>query len=229
MNLGDIITTLEAANPDQVVHHGFHNPHSYRGDYYDLAFEPTHNITVAEMLEAARSAVGATYQGYKGGDFKMTASDWCWLSEEGSASGETISPLLLEFMLTPVASPEAPNQTVDQSQLEAAARRALDNLAAFILNSPDPSTEALGAQHELRQALLNATPDIPTTRVWTIESLRYENVWTRWSAPYEEFSQDAHRDYAETVAEWGHKRPFRLVCATTTHVIEAQHQPGKEA
>lgn len=101
MNLGDIITRLEAANPQQVVKHGFHNPHSYRGDYYDLAFEPATAITVAEMLEAARSAVGTTYQGWKGGDFKMNAYDWCWLSEEGTASGETISPLLLEFMLTP--------------------------------------------------------------------------------------------------------------------------------
>ncbi|MFD5848364.1 hypothetical protein [Streptomyces chartreusis] len=100
MNLGDIITRLEAADPQQVVKHGFHNPHSYRGDYYDLAFEPATDITVADMLEAARSAVGATYQGWKGGDFKMNEYDWCWLSEEGTASGETISPLLLDFMLT---------------------------------------------------------------------------------------------------------------------------------
>jgi hypothetical protein len=107
MNLGDIITTLEAADPNQVVQHGFHNPHSYRGDYYDLAFEPTTNITVADMLEAARSAVGATYQGYKGGDFTMSKHDWCWLSEEGTASGETISPLLLQLILAPSVDPAA--------------------------------------------------------------------------------------------------------------------------
>jgi hypothetical protein len=105
MNLGDIITTLKAADPKQIVRHGFHNPHSYRGDYYDLAFEPADNITVAEMLEAARSAVGTTYEGWKGGDFRMTEGSWCWLSEEGSASGETISPLLLQFMLAPPVDP----------------------------------------------------------------------------------------------------------------------------
>jgi hypothetical protein len=102
MNLGDLITSLKSADPNQVVHHGFHNPHSYRGDYYDLAFEPATDITVAEMLEAAESAVGATYQGWKGGDFRMDQSTWCWLSEEGRASGETISPLLLQFMLAPI-------------------------------------------------------------------------------------------------------------------------------
>lgn len=101
MDLGALITRLEAADPNQVVKHGFHNPHSYRGDYYELAFEPAQDITVGEMLEAARSAVGATYQGWKGGDFKMGEHDWCWLSEEGSASGETISALLLDFILAP--------------------------------------------------------------------------------------------------------------------------------
>ncbi|NUS25068.1 MAG: hypothetical protein HOV92_12710 [Streptomyces sp.] len=107
MMLGELITRLEAANPQQVVKHGFHNPHSYRGDYYDLAFEPATDITVADMLEAARSAVGATYEGWKGGDFRMTAGTWCWLSEEGTASGETISPLLLDFMLAPTVDESA--------------------------------------------------------------------------------------------------------------------------
>lgn len=110
-------------------------------------------------------------------------------------------------------------------RLEAAARRALDSLAALILDTPNPGVEALGAQYELRQALLGETPEIPTTRTWTIETPRYGDVWTRWSAPHEELSEDAHRDYADAVAEFGHKRAFRLVCATTTHGIEAQHLP----
>lgn len=106
MNLGDIITRLQAADPNQVVKHGFHNPHSYRGDYNELAFEPAEDVTVAEMLEAAGDADGATYEGWKGGHFKMTKWTWCWLSEEGSASGETISPMMLDFMLTSGQAPE---------------------------------------------------------------------------------------------------------------------------
>lgn len=108
MNLGDLITRLEAADPNQVVRHGFHNPHSYRGYYMDLAFEPAENITVGEILEAARSAVGATYEGWKGGQFKMNKHDWCWLSEEGTASGETISALLVDLMLAPPADDVLP-------------------------------------------------------------------------------------------------------------------------
>ena len=76
--------------------------------------------------------------------------------------------------------------TADQqhtARLEAAARRALDSLAALILDNPDPGIEALGAQYELRQALLGAVPEIPTTRVWTIETTRHGQVWAHWSAP----------------------------------------------
>lgn len=99
MTLAELITALEAADPDQTVRHGFANPHSYRGDYMDLAFEHAPNVTVASMLEAARSALGTTYQGYKGGDFTMSGHTWCWLSMQGDASGETISALLLELIL----------------------------------------------------------------------------------------------------------------------------------
>jgi hypothetical protein len=113
MNLGDLITRLEAADPDQTVRQGFNHPHSYRGDYMDLAFEPAANITVADMLAAARSALGATYQGWKGGDFTMSEHTWCWLSAEGDASGETISGLLLDLLL---AEPAAVSAVVPPTQ-----------------------------------------------------------------------------------------------------------------
>jgi len=147
MNLGDIITRLEAADPQQVVPHGFHNPHSYRGDYYDLAFEPVTNITVADMLEAARSAVGATYQGWKGGDFRMNEYDWCWLSEEGTASGETISPLLLQFMLAPAAAQSSADRAV--------VAKALDD--AFQSFDPEHTEDAELVIH-LTDAVLAALP-----------------------------------------------------------------------
>lgn len=114
MNLGDLITALEAADPNQQVANGFGNPHSYRGDYYDLAFEPVTDTTVGDMLADARSAVGATYQGWKGGDFRMNKYTWCWLSVEGDASGESVSPQMLAWMLVvpPAAAPSADRAAV---------------------------------------------------------------------------------------------------------------------
>ncbi|MFC9490722.1 hypothetical protein ACFTZM_32240, partial [Streptomyces hydrogenans] len=65
MPLGELITALEAADPDLVLPDGFTHPHSYRGYYHELAFEPAHNATVGEMLADARSALGTTYTGWK--------------------------------------------------------------------------------------------------------------------------------------------------------------------
>lgn len=144
MNLGELITRLEAADPNQAVQHGFTNPHSYRGDYMDLAFEPAADVTVGDMLADARSALGTTYQGWKGGDFTMNEHTWCWLSQQGDASGETISPLLLEFMLTEPAVQQPP---VDR----AAKERRLDLSQALGLGAGAPWDAILDRAAELRR------------------------------------------------------------------------------
>jgi hypothetical protein len=100
VTLGELIETLAAEDPARVLPLGFNSPHSYRGYYTDVAFETTSNISVGDMLAAARSALGATYQGYKGGDFTMNEYTDVWLSEHGTASGETIGITLLRLMLT---------------------------------------------------------------------------------------------------------------------------------
>lgn len=99
MTLGDLITALEAQDPLRKVPLGFASPHSYRGTYAELAFEPKAGVTVGEMLASARSALGATYEGWKGGDFTMVRYTGCWLAEHGHGEGETIGPLLLTLML----------------------------------------------------------------------------------------------------------------------------------
>lgn len=98
MTLGELIDRLEKEDPSTVVPMGFTNPHSYRGYYYDLAFEPAENVTVGEMLEAARGAVGTVFEGWKGGLFKMGRGTDVWLSKEGW-TGEGIGPVLLDYML----------------------------------------------------------------------------------------------------------------------------------
>lgn len=98
MLLNELIDTLEAADQTLVLPDGFDSPHSYRGFYNELAFEPAYDITVADMLEAARDARGSSYEGYKGGEYKMTAYTDCWLAEYGH-TGESLGPVLLRLML----------------------------------------------------------------------------------------------------------------------------------
>lgn len=99
MTLDELITALEAEDPDRVLPLGFSNPHSWRGAYSELAFEPTANVTVGAMLADARSAHGATYQGWKGGEYEMSGWTDCHLDEEGRSVGEEIGPVLLTLLL----------------------------------------------------------------------------------------------------------------------------------
>ncbi len=99
MRLGELIAALEQADPHQVCPWGFKDPDSFRGYYDELAFAPASNVTVGAMLADARSALGATYEGWKGGDYTMTASTECWIAVRGESDGETIGRTLLRYML----------------------------------------------------------------------------------------------------------------------------------
>lgn len=111
LGLGDLIARLEREDPARVLPLGFANPHSYRGDYMDLAFEPVSNISIGDMLEAARVALGGTFQGWKGGYYKMSDYTDCWIAEEGDSGDNKIGPLLLELLLaTPGAAKAAESE-----------------------------------------------------------------------------------------------------------------------
>lgn len=136
MNLGDLITALESIPPDTVALNGFANPHSYRGYYDQLAFEPESNVTVAAMLAAAHEAVGTTYQGWKGGDYTMDTSTTVWLAVEGGC-GRPIT----ETFIRGIANP---GPTVD-SAVEDAFREALTPAVDEILDAESfmPSPTAI--------------------------------------------------------------------------------------
>jgi hypothetical protein len=104
LGLGELITRLEREDPNRVLPLGFAEPHSYRGYYDQLAFEPRRNIAIGDMLAAARSALDATFQGYKGGDYTMREHTACWIAEYGTDSDNLIGPLLLELLLAQAAA-----------------------------------------------------------------------------------------------------------------------------
>ena len=101
MKLGHYIKLLEQANPDKIVANGLGKPNSWRGRYSELMFEPIGETTVAFMLKEAKKAVGATYTGWKGGEFTMGLETEIHVeSSPGSYSdNEMLWKLLLELML----------------------------------------------------------------------------------------------------------------------------------
>lgn len=101
MGLGEIINRLEnCSDLDVVVKKGWGKPMSYRGYYEDLAFAPAENVTLRSMLEAARSALGSTFTGYKGGEYEMGEYTDCWIAEYGDVSDDKIGDFLLDFLLS---------------------------------------------------------------------------------------------------------------------------------
>jgi hypothetical protein len=95
--LGDLITALEAVPEawpvqlDRDPEHSLGDVDSYRGYYSDLAFEVGPPRSAGEVLAQAREALGATFEGYKGGDFVMGPDTPLWLSSYGTSSGVAIT------------------------------------------------------------------------------------------------------------------------------------------
>ncbi len=95
--LKDVIEFLEKQDPEKVVRYGFGEPDSYRGYYSEVAFEPVGNASFGDMLAHAKSALGATFTGYKGGEYTMHTHTDCWISMYGRTSDNMIGDYLMKY------------------------------------------------------------------------------------------------------------------------------------
>ena len=101
MILKDLIERLKQEPKENILKKGFGSSMSYRGDYSQLAFSPSENITVDSMVKEAEYALGTTYKGYKGGDYIMDDYTKVYIAEYGS-TGEQIGKTLLNYMLADI-------------------------------------------------------------------------------------------------------------------------------
>lgn len=89
MTLGSLIEALSAM-PAEAPVQKVADPHSYRGYYSDLSFEPGVGMTTAgELLALCKGCMGEKFTGYKGGDYWMSGGTPVWLAFYGSC-GEKI-------------------------------------------------------------------------------------------------------------------------------------------
>lgn len=109
MTLNDLIIALASLSPTRRFALGFGNPHSYRGFYECVAFEPQALVTVGEMLESARSAMGTTYGGWKGGEYVMSGNTPCFVSIEGE-TGMALSGELFNLLFSVEATQAHPTK-----------------------------------------------------------------------------------------------------------------------
>lgn|SRR5574341_709424 len=96
--LGHVIDWLEQQDLSLVVLDGFGSPHSDRGDYSELAFSPEPKTTLGQMLTYAKSAEGAIFLGWKGGEYRMNRSTPVYIGECGEC-GDAITPTHFKYWL----------------------------------------------------------------------------------------------------------------------------------
>ena len=98
MTLGKLIEWLEQQNQEMVVKDGFSTPHSDRGSYAELAFTPEPEAKIGDMLKYAKSSLGTTFTGYKGGEYTMHENTSVYIGEYGEC-GDEITPIHFKYWL----------------------------------------------------------------------------------------------------------------------------------
>jgi hypothetical protein len=71
---------------DRVCKNGFTNPHSYRGYYDEVAFEPVDDVTVKHMLDCIHRAINETFHGWKGGEYRYEPGTPVHIAFQGCCS-----------------------------------------------------------------------------------------------------------------------------------------------
>jgi hypothetical protein len=100
LTLGQLVDKLdgyveeETKGQDHPVRCGFGAAMSYRGDYSMVAFEPQADTRLGQMLGYARRALGATFTGWKGGDFEMKEDTPVWIAKDGDLGAPMTDGLL---------------------------------------------------------------------------------------------------------------------------------------
>ena len=99
MYLNEIIDELRRVDQNKLLPFRLTNPHSYRGDYSELAFERLDfTSSVGDWVKMLKAQIGQTYQGYKGGEYTMAEYSNVFIAEYGSCGSE-INELVLELLL----------------------------------------------------------------------------------------------------------------------------------
>lgn len=102
ISLGGLIRLLEKRPKDEEVRYDFgwfapEGLDSYRGYYDHLALgyaeecDDIKDITVADLLALLHQADGKTFEGYKGGTFRMALDTPVWVARWGECPGTGIT------------------------------------------------------------------------------------------------------------------------------------------
>lgn len=99
MYLSEIVERLKKEDPERIVPLGWDDAYSWRGDYAELAVRPAKNVAIGTMLRVLQEAIGKTFEGYKGGSYRMGEYSDVYMDKWGECPGNKVGYYLLEFVL----------------------------------------------------------------------------------------------------------------------------------
>lgn len=177
MDLKQLIEYLEKKDRDMIVPMGFDEPHSYRGDYMCLAFEPAKDVTIGAMLQCAKDAVGNIYQGWKGGEYRMDDDTEVYLAMYG-CSGEKIGIVLLEYMTGVYEGEEC-------KSLRGVISRSTDEIAGLIADRNNVRTDLASADSKLFEYRKQIVEQSKAIHDLTVEkdNMKHELTWANQEIP----------------------------------------------
>ena len=117
ITLGKLIEWLEEQDPDLIVKDGFSHPHSDRGCYEELAFDPEPEARLGDMLVFAKSALCFAFEGWKGGHYEMNENTPVHIGFFGNC-GDPITPHHFKYWLLTGEKPVKKNFTFKVSAVE---------------------------------------------------------------------------------------------------------------
>ena len=95
---------LEMTDTSFVFSQGFDTPHSYRGYYTELAFQPAEDIKLHDIIKSLDRAYIEVFEGYKGGDYKYNMTTACHLAWIGNCTeddylrlGSLVAEMVAEY------------------------------------------------------------------------------------------------------------------------------------
>lgn len=105
MNLGQLNAVfLKMTDESFVFTRGFNTPHSYRGYYNELAFQPAEDIALQDVIKALDRAYSEVFYGYKGGEFEYNMETTCHLAYKGNCTdndclrfGSLVAEMVAEY------------------------------------------------------------------------------------------------------------------------------------
>jgi hypothetical protein len=107
MTLGKLLDALYTMDPMMGIQISG-EPHSYRGYYEDLAFEPTVVVyTIATIISRIeKTCMGQVFHGYKGGEFAMHRNTPLWIANYGSTGQKLLGlDTESEIYVIPILAP----------------------------------------------------------------------------------------------------------------------------